>query len=259
MSVRPAAVAGLFYPANASAIRSQLSPWLQREPCDHLRAVIVPHAGVTYSGEIASHAYRLVAGNTPKIQRVVLLCPNHRVPLVGIAAPSVNAFETPLGSVPIDGTAVKELTELPYIHYSDSAHREEHAIEVQLPFLQLCLETFQLLPLVVGETSSHQVAELIERLWQEEETLVVISTDLSHFLSYEKAQAKDQHTLQQILLTKGGITGSQACGCNALNGFLEAVKNRAYKGILLAQGNSGDRCTDKERVVGYASLAYFSN
>lgn len=257
MTTRPAAVAGMFYPAFADEIEAQLSSWLIAEPSEQPKALIVPHAGYVYSGETAAQAYKLLLAHRSNIHRVIVVGPNHRVPLVGIAAPSVEQFQTPLGEVAVDQQSLAEIGVLRSVCVCDEAHRQEHALEVQLPFLQSCLDEFKLVPLVIGDTKPEQVAELLDMLWGDAHTLLVLSTDLSHFLSYEQAQRADDLTLQQVLVGDTSLTGHQACGCNALNGFLMAAKHKGLKAKLLAHCNSGDTYGDKRRVVGYASLAYF--
>lgn len=266
-NTRPAAVAGLFYPADAVTLARSVAQSLARAAqtagaagqagTDTApKALIVPHAGYVYSGAIAAQAYALLAPQRNRIRRVVLLGPVHRVPVRGLALPDADAFETPLGRVEIDAAAVAELQGLPQVTRSRAAHAQEHSLEVQLPFLQTALADFQLLPLAVGDTSAAEVAEVLDRLWGGPETLVVISSDLSHFLDYDRARATDGVTLRQILAFEGGISHHQACGATPINGLLLAASRRGLSARLVAQCNSGDTAGERQRVVGYASVSF---
>ncbi len=257
--IRPAAVAGTFYPAEAAALRAQVLACLDgarpaRGPGEAPKLLIVPHAGYIYSGAIAGHAYARLA--PAAIRRVVLLGPAHRVAVRGLAVPGVDAFETPLGRVAIDTEARAALADLPQVVLDDRAHRQEHSIEVQLPFLQTRLgSTFKLLPLVVGDATPDEVAEVIERLWGGDETLIVISTDLSHYLPYEHAQATDRTTAARLVALATDFDPYEACGARALNGALLAARSHGLRPELLDLRNSGDTAGDRARVVGYAALA----
>lgn len=266
-NTRPAAVAGLFYPAEPAMLARSVAQWLehaarsasQADADAAPKALIVPHAGYVYSGATAAEAYALLAPLRDQIGRVVLLGPVHRVPVRGLALPDADAFETPLGRVEIDTAAVAELQGLPQVTISRAAHAQEHSLEVQLPFLQAMLADFKLLPLAVGDASPIEVAEVIERLWGGPETLIVISSDLSHFLDYRTAQAIDGATLRQILTLEGGISHHQACGATSVNGLLLATRGKGLHPRLVAQCNSGDSAGDRHRVVGYASIAFIES
>ena len=252
MNVRPAAVAGYFYPADPSGLQQQLASLMpapetaSRKP----RALIVPHAGYRYSGAIAGAAY--AAMQPGDYRRVLLLGPAHRVLLRGIAVPTVSAFSTPLGTVPLATQRLQKLSSLTFVQQRDDAHAEEHALEVQLPFLQRQLGAFDLLPLVVGDCDPEQVADVIERL-VDDDTLVVISTDLSHFHPQAQARGLDAETIAEIEAAVPDLQPEQACGAMPLNGYLHYL-NRQSRPVLLRAGNSGDVGGPRDRVVGYASF-----
>ncbi len=260
-SIRPAAVAGAFYPGQPSVLSKTVLALLADASPDRNdavvpKALIVPHAGYIYSGATAALAYARLTGARSQIRRVVLLGPVHRVPVRGLALPGVAAFETPLGKVPIDQAAVAALTDLPQVVVSAPAHAREHALEVQLPFLQSVLDDFKLVPLAVGNATPAEVAQVLEALWGGPETLIVISTDLSHFLPYGAAQTLDRDTVQHIMNFDGALTHEQACGGTPVNGLLLAAKRHGLRVQLLGLCNSGDTAGDKDRVVGYAAFAF---
>lgn len=260
--VRQSAVAGAFYPEDRHALRDDVRALLDtvaRDPDTmHVspKAIIVPHAGYIYSGATAALAYASVAAARDTIRRVVLLGPVHRVPVRGLALPGVDAFATPMGSIEIDQAAVADITGLRQVVVSPAAHALEHSLEVQLPFLQSVLDDFKLVPLAVGDATPTEVAEVLEVLWGGAETLIVISSDLSHFLPYRAAQSVDQQTVQSILNLAGPLTHEQACGGTPVNGLLLAAKRHHLQPQLLGLCNSGDTAGDKSRVVGYAALAF---
>lgn len=257
VSIRLPAVAGLFYPSDAKALRRQIQHCaVQAEnkfpPTEitHYRALVAPHAGYQYSGRVAAAAYRYLPVNQAK--KIAILGPSHRVPLLGIAAPASSVFETPLGGISIDQFTVGELIELALVHYNDVAHAPEHSIEVQLPFLQSIVDDFDLVPLLVGESDPALVAALIEELIQRK-FFIIISTDLSHFLTYDAAQQADTRTTQKVLGLNWHLRGEDACGCRALNGLLKYADDRQLGVSLIAQENSGDLTGDRSRVVGYGA------
>jgi AmmeMemoRadiSam system protein B len=261
--IRQPAVAGTFYPGVSSTLTHDVEALLAAARLEHgspthdklPKAIIVPHAGYVYSGEIAAAAYASLAAGRDQIKRVVLLGPVHRVPVRGLALPGVEQFATPLGNIPIDKEAVALLNMMPQIVTSAAAHALEHSLEVQLPFLQLVLGHFKLIPLAVGDATAVEVADVLEALWGGPETLIVISSDLSHFLPYATAQAVDLRTAQHILALQGPLTHEQACGGTPINGMLLAAKRHHLHPLLLDLRNSGDTAGDKDRVVGYASFA----
>lgn len=263
LSTRPSAVAGSFYPFPKKELESDVNSMLdvaKLAPCaNHPKAIIVPHAGYIYSGPTAATAYASLIDLRGIIRRVILLGPVHRVPVRGLALPGVDAFETPLGRVELDQAAINAIADMPHVVVSAAAHAKEHSLEVQLPFLQTVLDKFKLVPLVVGDATPAEVATVLDKLWGGEETLIVISSDLSHFLPYHVAQSVDQETVQSILDLRWPITHDQACGGTPINGFLLAAEHHQLRSQLLDYRNSGDTAGDKNRVVGYAAFAFMEN
>ena len=261
MSVRPAAVAGLFYPAEVDELSAQISRSLaiaESELPPELplpRAIIVPHAGYIYSGLTAAFAYQSIRG--APFKRVVLFGPAHRVGFYGMAVPEVDTYRTPLGDIPIDQDAVRRVLSQTQVQVSDEAHAEEHSLEVQLPFLQSVLNDFELLPICVGMVEPQAVSEVMEPFLHEEETLVVISSDLSHFHDYQSANAIDGVTVDAMLALNGPLDHEQACGATGINALLILAEKYVLLPRLLDYRNSGDTAGDKMRVVGYASIVWF--
>jgi len=258
--VRPAAVAGMFYPGNASQLAAEVGDLLDGVDCfepkfGFPKALIVPHAGYVYSGPVAARAYDELAAARGIVKRVVLLGPSHYVAGRGLAIPSSDYFETPLGHIALDGEALRSLTDLKQVVRSDPAHAQEHSLEVQLPFLQKLLGEFRLVPLSVGAATNEEVAEVLERLWGGPETLIVISTDLSHYHAYDEARRIDGATLARIQGFATDLNHDEACGATALNGFLGLCREKRLSIRLLAACNSGDTAGGKARVVGYAAFA----
>jgi AmmeMemoRadiSam system protein B len=257
---RPAAVAGLFYPGDADTLTRTVERLLgdARASAPAVpKALIAPHAGYVYSGPIAANAYALLAPARERIKRVVLLGPTHRVAVAGLALPGVARFATPLGTVQIDAAAVEALRELPQVVVSEEAHALEHSLEVHVPFLQKVLAEFTLVPLAVGYASAEEVALVLEKLWGGPETLIVVSSDLSHYLPYRAAQSTDRATCDAILKLRTDIDHEQACGATPVGGLALAARNKGLKPELIDLRNSGDTAGDKARVVGYASFAFF--
>jgi AmmeMemoRadiSam system protein B len=260
LSSRPAAVAGLFYPGDAASLTRAVNGLLggahaRSGPAP--KALIAPHAGYVYSGPIAANAYALLAPVRHVVKRVVLLGPTHRVAVRGLAIPSVGRFATPLGDVELDIAAIEALKALPQIVVSDPAHALEHSLEVHLPFLQTVLDDFKLVPLAVGHASPDDVAAVLDALWGGPETLIVVSSDLSHYLSYSDAQSVDQGTTKAILGLRTDIDHEQACGATPVCGLALAARHRSLKAELLDLRNSGDTAGDKNRVVGYGAFAFY--
>lgn len=258
--IRFPAVAGSFYPESSTVLRREIAQMLAEVPTGSAlcpKAIIVPHAGYVYSGPIAASIYAPLAGLRETVRRVVLLGPTHRVAVEGLALPSCEVFSTPLGTVPIDAQAVAKIRDLPQIVFSDSAHAQEHSLEVQLPFLQSLFDDFTLLPLAVGHTSAEAVAEVIERLWGGAETLIVVSSDLSHYLPYDVAKHTDAQTAQLITTGKPMLTHHQACGATPINGLLQVAGAHQMRGQMIDLRNSGDTAGDASRVVGYGAFAFF--
>jgi AmmeMemoRadiSam system protein B len=259
--VRPPAVAGLFYPADGATLSRTVSELLGSARAEAKRvpkALIAPHAGYIYSGPIAASAYALLAPVRDIVKRVVLLGPTHRVPVRGLALPAATHFATPIGRIEIDADAVAALGKLPQVVVSDAAHALEHSLEVHLPFLQSVLGDFKLVPLAVGHADATEVAAVLDALWGGPETLIVVSSDLSHYLHYADAQSVDRHTTEAILGLSTDIDHEQACGATPVTGLALAARQRNLKPELLDLRNSGDTAGDKDRVVGYASFAFYS-
>ncbi len=261
-SPRPAAVAGMFYPAAPRELAWEVDDMLRRSAGGDLvpgfpKALIVPHAGYVYSGGVAAEAYDRLRPARGIVRRVVLLGPCHRVPVRGLALPDATAFDTPLGRVPIDRASVEALSGLPQVVVSSAVHAEEHALEVQLPFLQRLLGEFSLVPLAVGAAAASEVAVVIENLWGGEETLIVVSSDLSHYHAYDADRAIDQGTARAILDFSAAIDHEQACGATPVAGLLLAARRHGLTVELLDLRNSGDTAGGRDRVVGYGAFAFW--
>lgn len=257
--IRPPAVAGMFYPADPAQLQTTIDQLLAAAPAPAMqqpKALIVPHAGYVYSGPTAARAYDALAPWRATIRRVVLLGPTHRVAVRGLALPDCEAFATPLGKVRLDAAARALIEQLPQVGVSAAAHAQEHSLEVHLPFLQRALDDFALLPLAVGNAPPEAVAEVLERLWGGPETLIVVSSDLSHFLTYAAAQQVDRDTCSHILDLCTDIRPEQACGAFPVNGLLLAAQRHGQRPTLLDLCNSGDTAGDRQRVVGYAAFAF---
>ena len=257
MHVRPAAIAGLFYAGDANVLRRDVRGYIDAAPSSDLRpkALVAPHAGTIYSGPTAGYAYKLIPSS---IARVVLLGPAHRVAVRGLAAPSVDAFDTPLGRVRLDRETITSVLELPQVHVDDRPHAQEHSLEIHLPFLQERLgDGFELVPFVVGDASAEEVAEVLDRLWGGPETLILISSDLSHFHDYDTARRIDAETTRAIeALEPERLDRESACGRIPLSGLLLLAKRRGMKAHTLDVRSSGDTAGTPERVVGYGSYAF---
>ncbi len=259
-TIRPAAVAGRFYPAEPFRLRETVRDYLAHArratlpPGERLRALIVPHAGYVYSGPVAGSAYRCLAEHMSGLRRVLLIGPAHYVPVVGLAASSAGAFATPLGDAPLDGEIIGRFQEFPFIYTLDEAHRPEHSLEVQLPFLQMLGQRLEIAPLVHGEVEAAQIAELFAAL-DAPDTLILVSSDLSHFHDYPTAQRLDRQTagaIEQLLPLEHG----QACGRPAINGLLARAKQAGWRASTLDLRNSGDTAGSRDRVVGYGAFAF---
>ncbi|GAB1232514.1 AmmeMemoRadiSam system protein B [Ferrigenium sp. UT5] len=273
---RPPAVAGSFYPADPGRLTLELRHFLEavkpvRFPHPNplpegegaggllrefrVKALIVPHAGYMYSGAIAASAYATLRPIAARIRRVVLLGPTHRVAVSGLALPAATTFTTPLGEIKLDTGAMRELARLPQVVVSDAVHAQEHSLEVQLPFLQTVLQDFTLVPLAVGEATAGEVAAVLEQVWGGAETLIVISSDLSHYLPAEVAQRIDRATADEILHLHPVPSHQQACGATPVNGLLLAARRHHLVPHLLDLRNSGDTAGPHDSVVGYAAFA----
>lgn len=263
--VRRPAVAGLFYPADPDTLARAVADYLAAASATAgkakgsavpPKALIAPHAGYIYSGPIAASAYALLRDTGTRIRRVVLIGPSHRVAFAGLALPGARIFATPLGDVPVDAEATARLRDLPQIHVRDDAHGPEHSLEVHLPFLQAVLADFSLVPLVVGGATVDEVAEILDLLWGGEETLIVVSSDLSHYHDYHTARELDAATARAVeALRPEEIDTEQACGCLPVGGLLTVARRRGLTARLLDLRNSGDTAGPRKEVVGYGAFA----
>ena len=258
-TVRMPAVAGSFYPQAGRDLKAAVDALLsqtQRVSQAGLVGVIAPHAGYIYSGPVAGNAFAPVASSGTVFERVLLIGPAHYVPVKGIAAPSSAAFATPLGTVELDRDAIAALVEARLAGIDDRAHAPEHALEVELPFLQTVLGRFTIVPLLVGEVAPERVATIIDAVL-DERTLLVVSTDLSHYLDYTSAQARDLATAESIeRFVFDRLGPSDACGFAALNGALSAASGRRWSIERLDLRNSSDTSGDRGSVVGYGAWAF---
>jgi AmmeMemoRadiSam system protein B len=262
--IRPPAVAGLFYSADEGVLRREVSAMLDqtrsRPPSGSVprpKAVIAPHAGYVYSGPIAASVYARLAALADQVRRVVLLGPAHRVAFRGLAVSTAHGFETPMGVVPVDVEGVARAAGLPQVHRLDEAHEGEHSLEVHLPFLQSVLGEFRIVPMVVGEAGAEEVAEVLELLWGGTETLIVVSSDLSHFLPYAKAVKLDESTARSIeAMEPQEIHPEQACGRIPIGGLLLRARAENLSVERVDLRNSGDTAGGRNRVVGYASFLF---
>lgn len=259
--IRPTAVAGLFYPARADELTEMIEADIrlaQTHPHDFTpKALIVPHAGYIYSGQIAAEAYRYLLPIRDKIKRVVLIGPSHRVPFNGLALTEADWHETPLGLIPVDRHANSQLIELAGVQVLEAAHAHEHCLEVQLPFLQYLLSNFNIVPIVAGKASAELIADALDLVAADDDTLIVISSDLSHYLDYESAKMTDSETSEAILsLDPAHIDSFHACGCVGIKGFLRYAQKHALKAEMLLMKNSGDTAGKKDSVVGYGAYLF---
>ncbi len=261
--VRSPAVAGMFYPGAPGSLAQQVGELLdgarlEEESSQCPRALVVPHAGYVYSGAVAAAAYVQLRPHRARLRRVVLIGPSHRVAFEGIAVCAADVYRTPLGDVPLDVTTARALVGQPGVQVLDAAHQDEHSLEVQLPFLQQVLDDFLLLPLVVGRAPAAAVAEVMAPFLDDPATVVVVSSDLSHYLDYATAQRVDHATCSAIEQLAGELIGDeQACGRYPLKGLLLAARRRDLAPVTLKLCNSGDSAGDRRRVVGYGAWAFY--
>jgi MEMO1 family protein len=265
-AIRQPAVAGQFYPGTEAELSAAVQGYLDAvdDSGDDVgdasvpKAMIVPHAGYVYSGPVAATAYKRLAPVRDTIKRVVLLGPCHRVAVRGLALSDADAFATPLGDIKLDKSAAAQIIALPQVSVFDETHKMEHSLEVHLPFLQTVLGEFTLVPLVVGEATPDSVAQVLETLWGGDETLIVISSDLSHYLDYDSAQKLDGATSKAIEnLQPENIDRQGACGRFPVSGLLSLAKQRHMSVKTVDLRNSGDTAGPKDRVVGYGSWLFF--
>lgn len=258
---RTPAVAGTFYPADPGILRETVRGLLREAApaWPFPKALIVPHAGFAYSGPVAASAYVLLKNSAQEIRRVVLLGPSHRVRFHGLAISSDDEFATPLGSVPLDLKAIQSAMRLPQVHLNDEAHRREHSLEVQIPFLQTVLGRFSLVPIAIGLTSVEEVAGVLRHLWDGDDTLIVVSSDLSHFLDYPNARGMDSetsHYIEHFELEQ--LDGQRACGYRGIQGLLRIAQEQQLHVKTIDLRNSGDMTDERGPVVGYGSFVAYT-
>ncbi len=254
--VRHPAVAGAFYPAEPEKLQSMIDGYLQQVTASAPppKAMIVPHAGYIYSGPVAASAYARLKVIHDKVSRVVLLGPSHRVGFKGLAVSHAEFFKTPLGDIPLDTASIDQLLELPFVEYLDQAHYLEHSLEVQLPFLQTTLDDFTLIPIVAGDCPAEEVEQVLERFYGQDDTLIVVSSDLSHYHDYATAQRLDKETSEKIEnLEYRELDYGSACGRVPVRGLLALAEKKSLKIKTIDLRNSGDTAGDKRRVVGYGA------
>lgn len=264
-SMRHPSVAGLFYPAAPEELRRVVRSFVEagaaasESPGEGPppKAIVAPHAGYVYSGPVAGAAYARIAPLAEGIRRVVLFGPSHRLPFRGLAYSNAEAFLTPLGQVTVDRAAYAEVADLPQVQEYEAPFEGEHCLEVQLPFLQLTLDDFRIVPFLVGDAGADEVAAVMERLWGGAETLILVSSDLSHYLDYDSAKAIDSETSHAIeTLRADAITHRQACGRTPLAGLLQEARRHGLHARTLDLRSSGDTAGPRERVVGYGAYAF---
>lgn len=259
-SIKQPAVAGFFYPDSPAELRSQVQGFLEEGRPGRIKnpkALIAPHAGYIYSGATAGHAYAQLESIAEIIQHVVILAPSHHLAFPGIGYCSAELFQTPLGCLRVNHKAISLISTLPQVQQVSEAFEKEHSLEVQLPFLQVVLGEFKITPLLVSDANSAEVAEVLERLWGGSETLIIISSDLSHYLDYESAQELDQeatHAIEQ--LAPDALSYRHACGCTPVSGLLIAAHNHHLNVTTLDLRNSGDTAGSHDQVVGYGAYAF---
>ncbi len=259
--IRPPVQAGRFYPASPTRLQAEIRDYLERvSPAEGPvpKALIAPHAGYMYSGPVAASAFVRLGPAHDRYRCVVLLGPSHYEDFEGLAAPASSAFATPLGRVPVQRDALERILDLPQVRVFDRAHVPEHCLEVELPFLQTVLDDFAIVPLLVGHADAPEVAEVLDALWGGDETCVVVSSDLSHYLDAETARRRDRATAQHIeSLRAEALDGHCACGCRAIAGLLGVARRRGLRVETLDLRHSGDTAGPTERVVGYGAFAFF--
>lgn len=257
---RSPAVADQFYPADQARLKRMVDEFLAQTVAvktRKIKAMIVPHAGYIYSASIAASAYQALTLQADTISQVILIGPSHKVGFEGVATCSADLYQMPFGAVEISRHLLHKINTLPQVHERDKAHQFEHSLEVQLPFLQTVLKQFTMLPLVVGDCTAHEVSQVLEELWGGDETLIVVSSDLSHYLPYELANKMDAQTSEAILqLSPEKINYEHACGRNPVNGLLLSARKHALKAQLMDLRNSADTAGVHDRVVGYGSFVF---
>jgi MEMO1 family protein len=258
--VRPPAVAGQFYAGHADQLRAQVAGLLAGAPAFRAvspKALIAPHAGYVYSGRVAATAFAPLRDRASGIERVVLIGPAHYVPVRGVAVPTTDAFETPLGRLPVDHDALAAISDMSFVIGADAPHAPEHALEVELPFLQALLRRCAVVPLLVGDVAPTDAADVLRRLWGGPETLIVVSSDLSHYHDYDTARRLDAATADAIERQDWGYLGpNEACGFLPIAGLLIEAARRGLWAQRLSLCNSGDTAGGRDRVVGYGAWIF---
>ncbi len=258
--IKQPSVAGQFYPGDKKALSQTVQQLLSKAKFtnENPKAIIAPHAGYIYSGEIAANAYAFLSTMKSSINRVVILGPAHRYPVPRLAVSSYLYFATPLGDIPVDNHLKQTILCLPQVSELDVAFTSEHCLEVQFPFLQILLDDFKILPILVGDADHAEVAEVLEKVWGGDETLIVISSDLSHYLQYQQAKKVDALTTQAIVEKKfEQLDYESACGRVPISGLLNLARRRNFQVVNLDLRNSGDTQGDRDRVVGYGAFHIF--
>ncbi len=264
MGTRPAAVAGMFYPGEAKRLAAAVETYLADARPSHgktqtqmPKAVIAPHAGYQYSGPIAGSAYGSLVPHAHGIERVILIGPSHRVPFNGVACSTATAFDTPLGAVPVDRDAIEALLKDGLIQENDAAHAREHSLEVHLPFVQRVFPGARVVPLLAGDQDHEGVAAILARLWGGPETVIVVSSDLSHYHDYETARRLDHETAETIEERRAGaVDPDQACGATPVNALLQIAADKGLSAATLDLRNSGDTAGPRDAVVGYGAFVF---
>jgi hypothetical protein len=260
MHSRPAAVAGLFYPNEKERLQQTIANYMrqaQRYSFEELKALVVPHAGYIYSGAIAATAYQALATRKEPIRRIILLGPAHRLAFNGVVESGHTAYRTPIGELKCDQVVLKQLQDCSLVHVNEIAHRDEHSLEVQLPFISTLFDdSVTLVPLLAGMDSEDVLLRILETVWHKND-LIIVSSDLSHYLVYEEAKRKDQATTLLIEQLQPCLNGYQACGCHPLNALIQFAKNKGWRAKCLDLRNSGDTAGNQQRVVGYGSYVFY--
>jgi MEMO1 family protein len=253
---RQPAVAGVFYPVNSMQLHEMLVRYLTEAQTDAKvpKAIIAPHAGYIYSGSVAASAYARLKAARNLITRVVLIGPSHRLAFKGLAISKAVSFSTPLGKITVDTESLDIIAQFPFVNYVEQAHTYEHSLEVQLPFLQETLNNFKIVPIVAGDASPGEVGQVIDALWGGAETLIVISSDLSHYHDYPTANKIDLLTSERIEKRQYELLAfDSACGKVPVSGLLKVAKEKSLSVKTIDLRNSGDTAGEKSRVVGYGA------
>ena len=260
MQTRYPVVAGMFYPQDTQELRDQVAFMLAEANSGDIqpKAIIAPHAGYIYSGPVAASVYKLIEPFKDKIKTVAIFGPSHRVAFSGLALSQSDKFATPLGDIPVNKDKSARILTLPQVHEIEQAHAQEHSLEVQLPFLQLILDDFDIIPVVVGDADEEDIAEVMEALWTDDETLIVVSSDLSHYHTYDVAKRMDQETSAAIeRMDASDIGVDDACGRNPIKGLLTLAREKHLHVKTIDLRNSGDTAGPKDRVVGYGGYVVY--